>query len=68
LKDGICFYGGSSNKISENSITGSTEAGIYFAGSNNIVSANDITENKWASTLRPISLLQTTTKSTLTTS
>ena len=45
LKDGIRFYGGSSNEISENNITGNLASGIAIAGYSNTILRNKLENN-----------------------
>ncbi|HLC01024.1 MAG TPA: right-handed parallel beta-helix repeat-containing protein, partial [Candidatus Bathyarchaeia archaeon] len=45
LKDGIRFFGGSLNKISENNIVGNSQSGIVIEGYSNTISGNNITNN-----------------------
>ena len=45
LKDGIRFFGGSNNNISENNITENSVSGIALEGYSNIISKNKIENN-----------------------
>ncbi len=45
LKDGIRFYGGSLNKISNNNIFGNTASGIAIAGYSNTIFGNNLKNN-----------------------
>jgi parallel beta-helix repeat protein len=45
LKDGIRFYGGSSNEISDNNITGNAASGIAIAGYSNTILRNILENN-----------------------
>ena len=45
LKDGIRFYGGSLNEISDNDIIGNSVSGIAVAGYSNIISKNKLENN-----------------------
>ncbi len=45
LKNGICFYGGSQNTVSDNTVIGNAVSGVEMAGYSNTISNNDIEGN-----------------------
>jgi parallel beta-helix repeat protein len=45
FKNGICFYGGSQNNVSENNIIGNAVSGIEMAGYSDVISKNSILGN-----------------------
>ena len=45
LKNGICFYGGSQNVISDNTVIGNAVSGVEVAGYSNTIINNDVEGN-----------------------
>ncbi|MGA2681047.1 MAG: NosD domain-containing protein [Candidatus Bathyarchaeia archaeon] len=45
FKNGICFYGGSQNNVSDNNVIGSAASGIEMAGYSNVISKNNVEGN-----------------------
>ncbi len=45
IKNGICFYGGSQNIVSDNNVVGNAVSGIEMAGYSNVISKNNVVGN-----------------------